>query len=348
MMRSINSFLLPPHARYRLISCGYTTVEDIINSTVEEICKDTGLLQEEVLDVLKSINTETSNKSLSSYTAFHLLQQESSCVSTFCHQLDEILGGGIPLTKLIEICGLPGVGKTQMGLQLCINAQLPKQYGGLNGESILIDTEGSFVIERLIEIASAAINFIASQNSDTQGFSVDYMLKNVHIYHCKTYAELLSVITILPDFLKQHSKVCLIVIDSIAFHFRYGFDGNYSLRTKLLCGMAQSLIKLASEQKLAVILTNQMTTKFNEKNKFHLMPSLGESWGHICTVRIILYWKENTRWALLLKSPWKEEAVIPFQITMEGIRDIEHCQPSIKRNQSPCTFNQSKKSKYAD
>ena len=32
---------------------------------------------------------------------------------TFSASVDEMLGGGVPLGKITEICGAPGVGKTQ-------------------------------------------------------------------------------------------------------------------------------------------------------------------------------------------------------------------------------------------
>ena len=36
-------------------------------------------------------------------------------IITFCSDLDSILGGGIAQGQLTEFCGVPGVGKTQLG-----------------------------------------------------------------------------------------------------------------------------------------------------------------------------------------------------------------------------------------
>lgn len=49
-----------------------------------------------------------------------------------------------------------------------------------------------------------------------------------------------------------------------------------------------------------------------------LVPALGESWGHSCTVRLALLRDRGTRRAVLLKSPCKREASVPFQITVSA------------------------------
>lgn len=46
-------------------------------------------------------------------------------------------------------------------------------------------------------------------------------------------------------------QIKVILVDSVAFHFRHDFD-DLSLRTRLLTAMAQSYIKLATEFKIAV------------------------------------------------------------------------------------------------
>ena len=50
-------------------------------------------------------------------TALDLLEKEKNqgSIVTFCEELDEMLGGGVPVGKITELCGVPGVGKTQIG-----------------------------------------------------------------------------------------------------------------------------------------------------------------------------------------------------------------------------------------
>lgn len=54
-----------------------------------------------------------------------------------------------------------------------------------------------------------------------------------------------------------------------------------ALRTRLLNGMAQQLLRLATERELAVVLVNQMTTRMGRSNDTsHLVPALGAAAGN--------------------------------------------------------------------
>ncbi|XP_041456773.1 DNA repair protein RAD51 homolog 3-like [Lytechinus variegatus] len=274
-------------------------------------------------------------------TAFQMLQKEQSLppIITFCEELDEMLGGGVPMSKITEICGAPGVGKTQTCIQLCVDVQIPGCLGGVEGEAVYIDTEGSFIPQRAWDIAQAASEHcytMAGTGDQTgmQGFNTEKILSGIHYFRCHNHVELIALVNLLPEFLSKNPKVKLIVVDSIAFHFRHDFD-DMSLRTRLLNGLAQNLIRIATQYNLAVVLTNQMTTKIGEGTS-HLVPALGESWGHACTIRLILYWKQAQRFANLYKSPSKQEATVPFQITQAGVRSVprnqtdSEPQPAIK------------------
>lgn len=50
-------------------------------------------------------------------SAYDLMKEEEEEVPivTFCAALDEMIGGGIPIGKITELCGAPGMGKTQFG-----------------------------------------------------------------------------------------------------------------------------------------------------------------------------------------------------------------------------------------
>jgi len=65
--------------------------------------------------------------------------------------LDMVFGLG----EVIELCGMSCTGKTQICMQLCLNAQVPKVFGGVEGHALYIDTHGDFQAERVSEMAKS-------------------------------------------------------------------------------------------------------------------------------------------------------------------------------------------------
>lgn len=86
---------------------------------------EASLSQQEAVEVLQAVgggDEAAGGDTLTSLTALDLLQKEEEelrNIVTFSSQLDAALGGGVPLGKTTEICGVPGVGKTQLWLVEC-------------------------------------------------------------------------------------------------------------------------------------------------------------------------------------------------------------------------------------
>ncbi|XP_033287568.1 DNA repair protein RAD51 homolog 3 isoform X3 [Orcinus orca] len=295
MQRDLVSLPLSPAVRVKLVSAGFQTAEELLEVKPSELSKEVGISKEEALETLQIIRREclTNKTSYSGKaesgkkcTALELLEQEhtQSFIITFCSALDNILGGGIPLTKTTEICGAPGVGKTQLCMQLAVDVQIPECFGGVEGEAVFIDTEGSFMVDRVVDLANACIQHLQliagthmgeEHPKALQDFTLENILSHIYYFRCRDYTELLAQVYLLPDFLSEHSKV---------------------------------------------ILTNQMTTKI-DKNQALLVPALGESWGHAATIRLIFHWDQKRRLATLYKSPSQKDATVLFQITPQGFRD---------------------------
>ncbi|CAM9170805.1 unnamed protein product, partial [Discosporangium mesarthrocarpum] len=77
-----------------------------------------------------------------------------SRLSFGCPHLDDAFGGGVPVQGITEIAGEAGAGKTQLSLQLLLQAQLPRDRGGLGGKSYALSCgEGNFPSRRLRQMA---------------------------------------------------------------------------------------------------------------------------------------------------------------------------------------------------
>nr|XP_054111558.1 DNA repair protein RAD51 homolog 3 isoform X2 [Callithrix jacchus] len=271
MQRDLLSFPLSPAVRVKLVSAGFQTAEELLEVKPSELSKEVGISKEEALETLQIIRRECltnkpryagTSESGKKCTALELLEQEhiQGSIITFCSALDNILGGGVPLMKTTEICGAPGIGKTQLCVQLAVDVQIPECFGGVAGEAVFIDTEGSFMVDRVVDLATACIqhlHLIAEKHKGEEhqkaleDFTLENILSHIYYFRCRDYTELLAQVYLLPDFLSEHSQVRLVIVDGIAFPFRHDLD-DLSLRTRLLNGLAQQMISLANNHRLAV------------------------------------------------------------------------------------------------
>ncbi|XP_055730393.1 DNA repair protein RAD51 homolog 3-like isoform X2 [Salvelinus fontinalis] len=118
---------------------------------------------------------------------------------------------------------------------------------------------------------------ISEQQEALKELTVETIFSTLVLVRYHDYVELLAEMYLLADFLAQHPEVQLVVIDSIAFLFHHCFD-DLSQRTRLRNSLAQQLIQMATNRNVAVVLTNQVTSKvWSSQSK--LIPALGDYRG---------------------------------------------------------------------
>eukprot|EP00798_Chlamydomonas_sp_ICE-L_P027140 gene27140-2371_t len=126
--QEVISLPIAPTVRSKLLACGFRTTAE--------------------LETLGPIDL---SKGARSASELYSIQKNAKKVVSFCADLDRILGGGVQPGHVTEFCGVPGVGKTQLCIQLAVDVQIPPTFG---------DTEGSFMVERAHDIATAAVKHI--------------------------------------------------------------------------------------------------------------------------------------------------------------------------------------------
>ncbi|KAL2460802.1 DNA repair protein [Abeliophyllum distichum] len=288
----VSSLPISASQRGKLISAGYTSLSSLSSISPSHLAQDLKISENEALEILKVASRRSGLDRIDNgacaivngaQTAWDMLHEEESSVriTTSCSDLDDIIGGGINCKEVTEVGGVPGIGKTQLGIQLAINVQIPADYGGLEGKAVYIDTEGSFMVERALQIAEACVEDMQEYNSflrkNVRACQIrkepkDF-LENIFYFRICSYTEQIAVVNYLEKFISEHKDVKVVVIDSITFHFRQDFE-DMALRTRLLGGMALKLMKLAKKFNLAVVLLNQVTTKYSQ-GSFQLTLALG-------------------------------------------------------------------------
>ncbi|OQV16473.1 DNA repair protein RAD51-like protein 3 [Hypsibius exemplaris] len=339
MERDVDLVPLRPVIFTRLHELGRHRIDSFHLEDWEMLSRELEVSEEEAKRLIGVISGYSRNEVpswMQARTAWDLLQEQRlnpRMITTGSEQLDRLLGGGVAPGTIVEFSGAPGIGKTQLCMQLCVNVQLPDALSGIQGSAIYIDTDGAFVVERLREMAEAIVEKCREEadSDDTiyddtvrgalQQFNVDEVLARIFHFRCHDYFDMLTVVHLLPEF-AQKRNVKLIVIDSVASHFRYAFEDDLAKRARIMNSFMQKLNACAIENKIAVVMTNQMTTRVAAGEDTRLIPALGTNWGYSCSVRVNLSWRNDTRIALLFKSPSRGQSTAPFIVSAAGIRDI--------------------------
>lgn len=192
---------------------------------------------------LSSASTAYPNSASTVFSAKDLVARMSiqRPIITFCKALDTMLGGGVNIGHVTEVCGVPGIGKTQLLCQFALNVQIPEVFHGLGGETLFLDTEGTFFPERVAEMAhelskhlmkmaqhTAAqrgshahhAELVRAQLQAAESMTMERFLTGIHVVRCHDTSDVHVFLHHLTAFLSLHPAVRLIVIDSIAFPFR--------------------------------------------------------------------------------------------------------------------------------
>jgi DNA repair protein RadA len=301
-----------PSTASRLRSAGYITIEALAVTPASEIAEKTGLGKETVNKICEEAR-KLMNYGFVKATELWERRKNLARCTTGSKKIDKILGGGIETQAVTELIGDYGVGKTQLCLTLSVMAQLPRDKGGLEGDVIYLDTEGTFSPERVYQIATQrgldgqkildGVIVARAYNSDHQCLLMDHLFKKC------------------PE-----ENVKLVVVDSMVSHFRGEYLGreNIAQRQQILNRYLHKLLRLSEAYNLAVVITNQVLANPATFYANLELPAGGHVMAHACTHRVKLNrGKSGTRIAKIIDSPYLPEEKAPFIITEKGIEDTE-------------------------
>jgi len=232
-------------------------------------------------------------------------------LTTSSKAFDELLGHGLESQAIHEFYGEFGSGKTQVCFQLAVNATLPKEKGGLDGDVVIIDTENTFRPERIVQMANG------------MGADPEEVLKRIHVARAYNSSHQMLLVEKAADVSKLH-PVRLLIVDSLTAHFRAEFVGRGTLaeRQGLLNKHMHELLSFAEVNNAVIAVTNQVSAKPDAFFGDPTRPVGGHVVGHASTYRVYLRKSKGTRRiARLIDSPDRPEAEVVINVTEEGVRD---------------------------
>jgi len=246
-------------------------------------------------------------------TEYAKKRESINYITTGSKNLDNLLGGrGIESKAITECYGAYGSGKTQIGLTIAINVQLPLDSGGVNGKAVFIDTEGTFRPSRIKQIA------------EKLGTNPEKVLKNIFVARAFNSDHQILLLDKISEMIKNKEPIKLLVIDSLTAHFRAEYSGRGQLadRQQRLNRYIHQLMKLAETYNLAVYVTNQVMANPAQLFGDPTTAIGGHIVGHASTYRIYLRrGKAGSRVAKMIDSPNLPENETVFNVTDAGVVD---------------------------
>ena len=158
--------------------------------------------------------------------------------------LDVMLGCGFEKGTITQIFGAPSSGKSNVALSLAVNvAKSDKKV-------IYIDTEGGISIDRIKQISGEDFSKVAN---------------NIIVFEPTNFLEQNDTIKSIDEWLrKNHDDVDLIIDDSAVALYRVD-DMKSSRLNKELGKQMGILSKIARQYDVAVILTNQIYSSYDDE-----------------------------------------------------------------------------------
>ncbi len=244
-------------------------------------------------------------------------RREIKKLTTGSSNLDDLLGGGVETESITEFFGEFGSGKTQVMHQLAVNATLPVEHGGLDGEVAIIDTENTFRPERIIQMVEGA------NKKYGLNLNPNDVLGKIHVARAYNSSHQILLGEKLFDIAKE-KPIKLVIVDSLTAHFRAEYVGRGALaeRQQLLNRHMHNLLKFATLSHAAICVTNQVAAKPDAFFGDPTRPIGGHIVGHTATFRIYLRKsKGDKRVARLIDSPSLPDGEALIRITEEGVTD---------------------------
>ncbi|WFD45845.1 RecA recombinase Rhp51 [Malassezia furfur] len=233
----------------KLKEAGFHTLESLAFTPKKTLVGIKGMSEQKV-DKILSEAAKLVPLGFTTATEYHQRRSDLITITTGSPALDLVIGGGMETGSITELFGEFRTGKSQICHTLAVTCQLPIDMGGGEGKCLYIDTEGTFRPVRLLAVA------------ERFGLDGEEVLDNVayaRAYNADHQLELL----VQAAAMMAESRFALLIVDSLTSLYRTDFAGRgeLSARQTHLAKFLRTLLRLADEFGVAVVVTNQVVAQ---------------------------------------------------------------------------------------
>lgn len=329
-----------PATAEKLTEGGYSRIEDIAVASPGEISADTSIGNSKASGIINSARDEadvagfqTGNEALSE-------RQNINKITTGHSEIDNILEGGVEERALTELFGEHQAGKSQFTHQLCVNVQLPKEYGGAGKRAIYIDTEDSYRPERIVEMVHGLDDEILQACMERDGITgtpedddameelTENFLSRVHNAAARNTNMQIMLAQDASDIAEEYRDtefpVGLLAVDSVIVHFRAEYIGRGELaeRQQQLTKHMDDLTNFANRYDAAVLIANQVLANPDQFFGDPMKAAGGNVIKHRSTFRVKLRQGKKDKMVFMLEdAPNLADGQAPYLVTENGIEE---------------------------
>jgi len=215
-------------------------------------------------------------------------------IQTGIQKLDDLLGGGILHGIITDIFGASATGKTQLALQICVNALRN------DAEVLYQDTTGGFRPERMLTL-------IKTKNMDPK------LLDQVRVGRITNISEQINYLEKISDI----KNLSLVVIDNVTdlFSFEYSKESNLLEKHVVFMKYMHNLAFIALKKKIPIVVTN-IVRKSNDVERENLDRSIS-----MYTHQKIHLTKINHKYLAQIFPSFGHKKEIHYMITPAGLVD---------------------------
>jgi len=327
-----------PATADKLRDAGYTSFQGIAVAASGELSNQADVGESTATDIVQAAREQADIGGFESGAQVLERRNEIGKLSWQIDDVDDMLGGGVETQSITEVYGEFGTGKSQVTHQLSVNVQLPKEYGGLRGSAIFIDSEDTFRPERIDDMVRGLDDELIQATMDDRDIEgtpddddamdelMEDVLEKIHVAKAFNSNHQMLLAEKAQELAEEHEDddwpVRLLNVDSLTAHFRAEYVGRGELaeRQQKLNKHLHDLDRVGNLYNCAVLVTNQVASNPDSFFGDPTQPIGGNILGHKSTFRMYLRKSKNDkRIVRLVDATNLADAESVMRVTDNGI-----------------------------
>ena len=328
-----------PATADKLIDAGFESYQSIAVASPAELSNTADIGESTASDIINAARDAADIGGFESGAAVLERREQIGKLTWNVPEVDELLGGGIETQSITEVYGEFGAGKSQVTHQLSVNVQLPKEYGGLRGSAIFVDSEDTFRPERIDDMVRGLDDEIIQATMDDRDIEgspgdedamealVTDVLDKIHVAKAFNSNHQILLAEKAKELARDNEDaefpVRLLCVDSLTAHFRAEYVGRGELaeRQQKLNKHLHDLMRIGDLYNTAVLVTNQVASNPDSYFGDPTQPIGGNILGHTSTFRMYLRKsKGDKRIVRLVDAPNLADGEAVMRVQDEGLK----------------------------